>query len=155
MLLYNTLTRTKEEFVPIEPGQAKLYCCGPTVYNFAHIGNLRTYIFEDVLRRALKFNGYRVTHVMNITDVGHLESDSDEGEDKMEMGAQREGLDPWQLARKYEAAFFEDTARLNIDRPDVVSPATEHIPEMIALIEQILEHGCGYITPDAVYFDTS
>jgi cysteinyl-tRNA synthetase len=155
MQFHNTLSRAKEEFVPLEPNVARMYCCGPTVYNFAHIGNLRAYIFNDVLRRALKFNDFQVNHVMNITDVGHLESDSDEGEDKMEMGAQREGLDPWQLARKYEAAFFEDTARLNIERPEVVCRATEHIPEMIALIERILEQGCGYVTPSAVYFDTS
>src|SRR5579871_6577371 len=102
MYLYNTLTRTKDEFVPIEPGRVRMYCCGPTVYNYAHIGNLRTYVFEDVLRRTLKFNGFDVRHVMNITDVGHLESDADEGEDKMQKGAEREGKSVWEIARFYE-----------------------------------------------------
>src|SRR4051812_47845464 len=115
MQLYNTLTRSKQEFEPIEPGKVKMYCCGPTVYNFSHIGNLRTYVFEDILRRTLKFNTFDVTHVMNITDVGHLESDADEGEDKMEKGAEREGLTVWEIARKYEDAFFADTERLNIE----------------------------------------
>jgi len=155
MQLYNTLTRSKEEFVPLEPGRVKMYCCGPTVYNFAHIGNLRTYVFEDILRRTLRFNGYDLTHVMNITDVGHLESDADEGEDKMEKGAEREGLSVWQIARKYEDTFFADTERLNIERPEVVCRATEHIPEMISLIERIADHGQAYVTPGAVYFDTS
>jgi cysteinyl-tRNA synthetase len=155
MQVYNTLTRTKEEFVPIETGQVRMYCCGPTVYNFAHIGNLRTYVFEDILRRTLLFNGFGVTHAMNITDVGHLESDADEGEDKMEQGAAREGLDPYQLARKYEAAWLADMERLNIQMPEVICRATEHVTEMIALIERILACGCGYITPGAIYFDTS
>lgn len=155
MQLYNTLTRTKEEFTPIEPGHVRMYCCGPTVYNYAHIGNLRTYIFEDVLRRALLFNGYAIEHVMNITDVGHLTSDEDEGEDKMEEGAKREGLDPYELARKYEGFWMEDMERLNIQRPEVICRATEHVEEMKALIERILEAGCGYVTPGAVYFDTA
>ena len=155
MQFYNTLTRKKEEFIPVSRGQVGMYCCGPTVYNFAHIGNLRAYVFEDVLRRAIKFNGFQLKHVMNVTDVGHLESDADEGEDKMEKGASREGLTVWEIARKYEDAFFEDTAKLNIERPEVVCRATEHIPQMIQMIERILEHGCGYITPGAVYFDTS
>ncbi len=155
MQFYNTLTRAKEEFVPLDAGKARMYCCGPTVYNFAHIGNLRTYIFEDILRRTLRFNGYDVTHVMNITDVGHLESDADEGEDKMEKGAEREGLTVWEIARKYESAFLEDTARLNIERPEITCRATEHIPEMIGMIKEIMDHGAAYVTPDAVYFDTS
>jgi cysteinyl-tRNA synthetase len=155
MQFYNTMSRKKEEFVPLTPGEASIYCCGPTVYNYAHIGNLRTYIFEDVLRRALRFNGFKVKHVMNITDVGHLESDADEGEDKMEKGAAREGLSVWDLARKYEGFWLEDMAKLNIERPEVVCRATEHIPDMIALIERILDAGCGYIAPGAVYFDTS
>jgi len=152
---FNTLSRTIEEFVPLEPGKAGMYCCGPTVYNYAHIGNLRTYIFEDVLRRTLHFNGFVPFHVMNITDVGHLESDADEGEDKMEKGARREGLDVWQLARKYEAAWLRDMALLNIERPEVICRATEHIPDMIALVQKLLDKGLAYITPDAVYFDTS
>jgi cysteinyl-tRNA synthetase len=155
MQLYNTLTRTKEEFIPLEPGAVKMYCCGPTVYNFAHIGNLRTYVFEDILRRTIKFNGLSITHVMNITDVGHLESDADDGEDKMEKGAEREGLSVWEIARKYEDAFLSDTSLLNIERPEIICRATEHIPEMIGMIEKIAEHGAAYVTPDAVYFDTS
>jgi len=155
MQFYNTLTRRKEIFEPLEPGRVKMYCCGPTVYNYMHIGNLRAFLFNDTLRRALKHNGYQVTHVMNITDVGHLESDADEGEDKMEKGAAREGLDPWQLARKYEAAALEDCSRLNIERPEVICRATEHIPDMIALIQRLLDKGCAYITPGAIYFDTS
>ncbi|MCC6728158.1 MAG: cysteine--tRNA ligase [Chthonomonadales bacterium] len=155
MHLYNTLTRSKELFEPMRPPRVGMYCCGPTVYNYAHIGNLRTYVFEDVLRRALRMNGYELVHVMNITDVGHLESDSDEGEDKMEKGARREGLDVWQLARKYEAAWLDDMARLNIERPEVVCRATEHVGDMVALIEQLLERGYAYMTPGALYFDTS
>ncbi len=155
MLIYNTLTRTKEEFEPIEDNQVRMYCCGPTVYNYAHIGNLRTYIFEDILRRTLQFNGYKITHCMNITDVGHLESDADEGEDKMEKGAMREGLTVWELARKYEAAWMEDMSRLNIERPEVICRATEHITSMINLVQKILDNGYGYIAPGAVYFDTT
>lgn len=154
MRLYNTLTRSKDEFVPSGP-EVGIYCCGPTVYNFAHIGNLRTYVFEDTLRRALKFDGFAVKHVMNITDVGHLESDADDGEDKMEKGARREGLDVWQLARKYEDAWMQDMARLNIERPEVVCRATEHVPDMIELVKVLMERGYAYQTSDAVYFDTS
>ena len=155
MQFYNTLTRNKDEFVPIQPGTSKMYCCGPTVYNYAHIGNLRTYLFEDLLRRTLKLNNYKVLHAMNITDVGHLESDADEGEDKMEKGATREGLTVWELARKYETAWMEDMAKLNIERPEIICRATEHIPDMIAMVEKILDHGCGYVAPGAVYFDTT
>lgn len=155
MQIYNTLTRTKEEFEPLENNQVRMYCCGPTVYNFAHIGNLRTYIFEDILRRTLMFNGYAVKHCMNITDVGHLESDADEGEDKMEKGALREGLTVWELARKYESAWMEDMRRLNIERPEVICRATEHIASMIDLVRKILDNGYGYIAPGAVYFDTT
>jgi cysteinyl-tRNA synthetase len=155
MQLFNTLTRTKEEFVPLNPPKVGLYCCGPTVYNYVHIGNLRAYIFDDVLRRALRFNGYDVFHVMNITDVGHLESDADEGDDKMEKGAAREGLSVWEIARKYEDAFFADTAQLNIERPEVVCRATEHIAEMIAMVERLLERGYAYVADDTVYYDTA
>jgi cysteinyl-tRNA synthetase len=153
--LYNTLTRTKEEFIPLDPPKVRMYCCGPTVYNFAHIGNLRTYIFEDILRRTLLFNGFEIQHCMNITDVGHLESDSDEGEDKMEKGAMREGVTVWDLARKYEEAWLTDMHRLNIQRPEIVCRATDHVQDMIQLIEKILANGYGYIAPGAVYFDTS
>ncbi len=151
----NTLTRAKQEFIPMEPGKVKMYCCGPTVYNFAHIGNLRTYIFEDTVRRMLEMNGFEVTHVMNITDVGHLESDADEGEDKMEKGAQREGISPWEIARKYEETFFNDLERLNIKRPTRTPRATEHVVQMIELIKKLEERGYTYTRPSGVYFDTS
>ncbi len=153
--LYNTLSRSVEDFVPLVPGRAGMYCCGPTVYNYAHIGNLRTYVFEDVLRRTLRFNGYVPMHVMNITDVGHLESDADEGEDKMEKGARREGVDVWELARKYENAWLLDMGRLNIERPEIICRATEHVPDMIQLIERLLERGYAYATEDTIYYDTS
>lgn len=152
--LYNTLSRKLDEFHPLEPGKVGMYCCGPTVYNYAHIGNLRTYVFEDVLRRTLRLNGYVPRHVMNITDVGHLESDADEGEDKMEKGARREGLSVWDVARKYEEAWLADMAALNIQRPEVVCRATEHVPDMIALVQTLVDRGYAYVTSDAVYFDT-
>jgi len=152
--LYNTMSRSVEDFVPMEPGRAGMYCCGPTVYNYAHIGNLRTYVFEDVLRRTLRFNGYVPIHVMNITDVGHLESDADEGEDKMEKGARREGLDVWELARKYEGAWLADMAALNIERPEVICRATDHIPDMVALVQTLMDRGYAYTTEDTIYFDT-
>ena len=153
--LFNTTTRGKQEFVPLEPGKARMYCCGPTVYNFAHIGNLRTYIFEDVLRRVLAFNGYQVEHVMNITDVGHMTTDADAGEDKMQVAAQRENRSPFDIARTYEEAFFRDTERLNIQRPEVAPRATEHIVEMIALIQRLEANGYTYQTTEGVYFDTA
>ncbi|MDE2207128.1 MAG: class I tRNA ligase family protein, partial [Armatimonadetes bacterium] len=153
--LFNTMTRAIEPLTPADPPQVRLYCCGPTVYNYAHIGNLRTYIFEDLLRRTLKFNGFDVHHVMNITDVGHMTTDADAGDDKMEVAAQREHKSPWELARFYEEAFFHDTSLLNIERPDVTPRATEHVPEMIALIERLEANGCTYVTSEGVYFDTS
>ncbi len=153
--LYNTMSRRKEPFEPLIPPQARMYCCGPTVYNVAHIGNLRTYLFEDVLRRLLIFNGYEIHHVMNITDVGHMTSDEDAGDDKMELAAKREQKSPWELARFYEEIFFRDTDRLNIQRPEVTPRATEHIVEMIAIIEQLQANGYTYQTSEAVYFDTS
>ena len=153
--LYNTLSRRKEEFVPLDPSKVRLYCCGPTVYNYAHIGNLRTYIFEDVLRRTLKFNGYNVEHVMNITDVGHMTSDADSGDDKMETAARREHKSPWEIARFYEEAFFTDTDRLNIERPEVTPRATEHVVEMIELIQRLEANGYVYVTTEGVYFDTA
>src|SRR5262249_17852600 len=125
MQFFNTMTRRKEEFVPLVPGKVGLYCCGPTVYNYLHIGNLRAYVFDDTVRRALKFNGFDVNHVMNITDVGHLESDEDEGVDKMEKGALREGMSVWDIARKYETAALEDMWNLNIEKPEVICRATE------------------------------
>ena len=155
LVLHNTLTRTKEPFTPEDGKTVRMYCCGPTVYNFAHIGNLRTYIFEDLLHRALQMHGWAVDHVMNITDVGHMTSDSDSGEDKMAKAAEREKQSPWELAKKYEAAFFADSAKLNIIRPNVAPRATEHIPEMIALIEELQAKGYTYETGEGIYFDTA
>ncbi|MDO8470256.1 MAG: cysteine--tRNA ligase [bacterium] len=155
MRLYNTLTRRKEEFRPIRAGRVGLYTCGPTVYSAAHIGNLRTYIFEDVLERTLAFEGYRVTRAMNITDVGHLTSDADAGEDKLEKGARNEGRSVWDIAAFYTKTFFEDCAALNIRKPRLVKPATDCIPEQIAIITRLFKNGYAYETPTAVYFDVS
>jgi cysteinyl-tRNA synthetase len=152
---YNTLTRKKEEFKPIIPGKAGIYSCGPTVYWDQHIGNMYAYIAWDVMVRMLRFLGYEVKHVMNLTDVGHLTSDADSGEDKMEKGAKREGISVWDLAKKYEKQFFESEELLNINRPDVVCPATQHIPEQIELIKKIEANGFTYKTSDGIYFDTS
>ncbi len=153
--IYNTMSRAKEEFAPLNPPLVRLYCCGPTVYNYAHIGNLRTYVFEDILRRTLRYNGYNVQHVMNITDVGHMTTDADEGDDKMEVAAKREGKSPWDIARFYEEAFFQDTEHLNIERPDVTPRATEHIVEMIEMVQRLEEQGFTYLTSEAIYFDTA
>lgn len=153
--LFNTLTRRKERFIPIEKGKVKMYCCGPTVYWYAHIGNFRTYIFEDLLRRVFEFNGFKVEHVMNITDVGHLTSDADTGEDKIEVGAKRERKTAWEIAEFYAKAFFEDAEKLNILKPSIVCKATDHIQDMIALIKRIEENGYTYIIDTGVYFDTS
>ncbi len=155
MYLYNSLTHKKEEFVPNHPGEVKLYTCGPTVYHFAHIGNLRTYIMEDVLEKYLRYCGYHVKRVMNITDVGHLSSDGDTGEDKMVKGAKREHKSVMEIAQYYTDAFFEDCRKLNIKRPDVVEPATNCIPEYIHMIETILDKGYAYVAGGNVYFDTS
>jgi cysteinyl-tRNA synthetase len=155
LYLFNTLTRQKEAFVPIRPGEVGLYTCGPTVYNFAHIGNLRTYIFEDVLKRVLAFNGYAVRHVMNITDVGHLTGDRDMGEDKMETGSRREGKTAWDIAESYTRAFKQDIAQLNILEPTVWCKATDSIPEQIDLIRILEEKGFTYKTGDGIYFDTA
>ena len=153
--LFNTLSRTKEKFVPIEPGKVKLYTCGPTVYNYQHIGNLRTFFFEDILKRVLLFNGYEVSHVMNITDVGHLVSDDDEGEDKMEKGAAREGKTVWEIADYYTGVFKNDINRLNIIPPKEYSKATDYIQEQIDMIECLEKKGFTYVTSDGVYYDTS
>lgn len=155
LYLHNTLTRRKEEFVPSSDNTVKMYCCGPTVYNYAHIGNLRTYIFEDLLHRTLLMHGWDVFHVMNITDVGHMTSDADAGDDKMEKAAEREGKSPWELAKFYEEAFFVDCARLNIIRPQVAPRATEHIEAMIKLIQSLEAKGYTYTTNEGVYFDTA
>ncbi|MFN8419442.1 MAG: cysteine--tRNA ligase [Anaerolineae bacterium] len=153
--LYDTYTRSLRDFTPLHPAEVGLYACGPTVYDYAHIGNLRTYIFEDILRRVLEFNGYMVRHVVNITDVGHLTSDADSGEDKMEKGARRTGKSAWQIAEEYTQAFQDDLHRLNILEPTIWSKATDHISEQIAMILCIEEQGYTYLTSDGVYFDTS
>lgn len=154
MQLYNTETRRKEEFTPLSEAQVTMYCCGPTVYNFAHVGNMRTYIFEDLLARTIRLRR-PLKHVMNVTDVGHLVSDADEGEDKMELGAAREGKSAWDIAKFYEQKFFEDYDALNCTRPTVVSRATAHIGEMIALVKTLEEKGFTYRTSDGIYYDTS
>ena len=155
MQLYNSLTKTKDEFVPHEPGKVSMYTCGPTVYHFAHIGNLRTYIMEDVLDRYLRYSGYDVTRVMNITDVGHLTSDADTGEDKMLKGAKREKKTVMEIAQFYTDKFFEDCQALNIRRPEIVEPATSCIDEFIRVIESLLEKGFAYEAGGNIYFDTS
>ena len=155
MKLYNSLSHRKEEFVPNEPGKVKMYTCGPTVYHFAHIGNLRSYIMEDVLEKYLRYTGYDVTRVMNITDVGHLSSDADTGEDKMLKGAKREHKTVMELAKFYTDAFFADCAKLNIKTPDVVQPATGCIDDFIKVITKLLDTGYAYIAGGNVYFDTS
>ena len=155
MLLYNSLTRSRDEFKPREEGKVTIYTCGPTVYHFAHIGNLRTYIMEDVLEKYFRYAGYDVTRVMNITDVGHLTSDGDTGEDKMLKGAKREHKTVMQIAQFYTDAFFADCKKLNIKTPDVVEPATNCISEFISMIETLLEKGYAYEAGGNIYFDTS
>ena len=155
MYLYNSATHKKEEFVPRDPSLVKMYTCGPTVYHYAHIGNLRSYIMEDVLEKFLRWEGYPVKRVMNITDVGHLASDADTGEDKMLKGARREHKTVMEIAKFYTDAFFADCADLNIKTPDVVEPATRCIDEYIAIITRLLEKGYAYQAGGNVYFDTS
>ncbi|WP_281664637.1 cysteine--tRNA ligase [Paraburkholderia fungorum] len=155
LVLYDTWSRTLRAFSPIRADHVGLYCCGPTVYDHAHIGNLRTYIFEDVLRRALALNGYSVRHVVNITDVGHLVSDADEGEDKMEKGSRRTGESAWAIAERYTAAFMNDWRALNLLEPSLWCRATDHIAEQIDFIAEIERNGYAYRTTDGVYFDTS
>jgi cysteinyl-tRNA synthetase len=155
LYLYNSLTHRKEKFIPIRPGETGLYTCGPTVYNYAHIGNLRTYIFQDILKRVLTYNSFQVIHVMNITDVGHLTGDRDMGEDKMEAGARREGRTAWDIAEFYTDAFKEDIRRLNILEPSIWCKATDAIPEQIELIRTLEAKGFTYRTSDGIYFDTA
>jgi len=156
LYLYNTATAHKEQFSkPNDADAVGIYCCGPTVYNYAHIGNLRTYIFEDVLKRVLLICGYKVRHIVNITDVGHLVSDADDGEDKMEKGAAREGKSVWEIAEFYTQKFMADIASLNILQPDLWPKATDHIPQMIALVRALEEKGFTYRTDDGIYFDTA
>ena len=155
MYLYNSATRKKQEFVPNNPDIVKMYTCGPTVYHYAHIGNLRSYIMEDILEKYLRYTGYNVKRVMNITDVGHLTSDADEGEDKMLKGAKREHKSVLEIAKFYTDAFFEDCAKLNIKTPDVVEPATNCIDEYIKIISKLMDTGYAYFAGGNVYFDTS
>lgn len=153
--LYNTLTHSKEKFVPIDKNEIKIYSCGPTVYGYAHIGNFRTYVFMDNLRRMFKYNGYNLKHVMNITDVGHLTSDADTGEDKMEKAAKKEGKNPYEIADFYTKAFMQDIEKLNIDLPDIISKATDNIPEMLEMVKKIVSNGYAYETSNGIYFDVS
>ena len=155
MLLYNSLTRSKDEFIPREAGKVSMYTCGPTVYHYAHIGNLRTYAMEDVLEKYLRYIGYDVTRVMNITDVGHLTSDGDTGEDKMLKGAKREHKTVLEIAKFYTDAFFADCEKLNIRKPELTVPATNCIDEFIAMVKALLEKGYAYEAGGNVYFDTS
>ncbi len=153
--VYNTLSRNKEEFKSVEENIVKMYSCGPTVYSTAHIGNMRAYIFMDTLRKVLKYNGYKLNHVMNITDVGHLVSDADEGEDKMEVAAKKANISPLDIAKKYTDIFFKDIAKLNIERPEHITPATEHIKDMEEYVQRIMDNGYAYETSKGIYFDTS
>ncbi|MDX1417525.1 MAG: cysteine--tRNA ligase [Candidatus Promineifilaceae bacterium] len=155
LYLYDTYTRSVRLFEPLDSARVGIYACGLTVYDYAHIGNLRSYIFEDTLRRVLEFNGFRVKQVINITDVGHLVSDADEGEDKMEKGSRRTGMTAWEIAEMYTRAFQEDFRRLNILEPTIWCKATDHITEQIELIQCIEEKGYSYRTSDGIYFDTS
>ncbi|MBM4049958.1 MAG: class I tRNA ligase family protein, partial [Planctomycetes bacterium] len=151
--VFNTLTRQKEEFKPLTPGEVRMYNCGPTVYWFAHIGNFRAFVFADVLRRYLEYQGNRVRQIMNITDVGHLTSDADEGEDKVEKAARESKKDPWQIAEFYMNAFFEDVDKLNIRKPEKYPRATEHVTEMIAIIQKLTDKGIAYFSNNCVYYD--
>lgn len=153
--LYNSLTRQKELFSPIDSKEVKLYTCGPTVYSFATIGHGRKYVMDDILKRSLEFNGFNVNHVQNVTDVGHLVSDADEGEDKMEKGAKQQGKTVWEVAEFFTKNFYDSMDKLNIVRPTTICKATDHIPEQIELIEKLFKNGYAYDTEEAVYFDTA
>ena len=153
--LYNTLTKKKQYFKPLKNKEARLYSCGPTVYGYAHIGNLRTYVFSDILKRTLKYNGYKVKHVMNLTDVGHLTSDADTGEDKLERAAKKENKSAWEIAEFYTKAFKKDLLALNITEPDIWSKATSHIEEQIKVISKLEKKGFTYRIEDGIYFDSS
>jgi cysteinyl-tRNA synthetase len=155
LMLYDNYARERRRFEPLVAGAAGLYTCGPTVYDYQHIGNFRTFLFEDLLKRVLEWNGYAVRHVMNITDVGHLTSDADTGEDKMEQGARRTGKTAWEIAELYTDAFIDDMARLNMEMPSVLSRATDHIQDQIEFIVDIEKNGFTYRTSDGIYFNTS
>ena len=150
---YNTLTKTKEEFKPLDDNTVRIYSCGPTVYKDATIGNMKSYIFMDTLRRVLKYNGYKIKHAMNITDVGHLVSDADEGEDKMVKAAKEEKKSPLEISRYYTERFFDDFERLNIDKPEIICKATDHIEDMIKFVQKLINNGYAYETSTAIYFD--
>ena len=152
---YNTLTRQKEKFKPIDENEVRIYSCGPTVYKDATIGNMRTNIMQDILRRVLRYNGYKLKHAMNITDVGHLVSDGDEGEDKMLKSAREEHKTPLEIAEHYTKLFFDDLKALNIETPEIICKATDHIPEMLKYVEKLVENGYAYETSTAIYFDIS
>ena len=152
---YNTLTRRKDKFIPIDENEIRIYSCGPTVYKDATIGNMRTNIFQDVLRRVLRYNGYKIKHAMNITDVGHLVSDGDEGEDKMIKSAKEEHKTPLEIAEHYTKLFFQDLKDLNIETPEIICKATDHIPEMLEYVKKLVENGYAYETSTAIYFDIS
>ncbi len=152
---YNTLTKNKEKFEPINKEEVRMYSCGPTVYKDASIGNMRTYIMNDIIRRVLKYNGYKVKHAMNITDVGHLVSDADEGEDKMLKSAREMQKSPYEIAAYYTKLFMEDLAKLNVETPEVICKATDHITDMIKYVQKLLEKGYAYETSTAIYFDVS
>ena len=151
----NTLTREKEKFIPINAKEVKMYSCGPTVYSYAHIGNFRTYIFVDSLRRMFKYNGINLKHVMNITDVGHLTSDADTGEDKMEKAARKEGKNPFEIAEFYTQVFMNDMKNLNIDMPEIITKATDNISQMLEMVQEIVNNGYAYETSTGIYFDVS
>lgn len=155
LYFYNTLTKQKEKFEPLDPKEVRIYSCGPTVYKDATIGNMRTNIFQDILRRVLRYNGYKIKHVMNITDVGHLVSDGDEGEDKMLKSAREEHKTPLQIAEHYTKLFFEDLKALNVETPEIVCKATDHINEMLEYVRELIKNGYAYETSTAVYFDIS
>lgn len=153
--VYNTLSRKKEEFQELNKGEVRMYSCGPTVYNYAHIGNLRTYVFMDLLRRVLKYDGYKLKGVMNITDVGHLTSDGDVGEDKMSKTAREQQKSPYEIAAFYSEEFFRDLNKLNIDTPEIIAKATDHIDDMIEYVRQLIDKGYAYEISDGIYFDIS
>ena len=151
--IYNTMDRRKEDFIPLSDKKVTMYSCGPTVYNYAHIGNLRTYIFMDIFRRTLRYDGYKLKGVMNITDVGHLMSDGDDGEDKMEKASREQKKSPYEIAEYYTKIFFDDLAKLNIGRPEIIAKATDHIADMIKYVQALLDKGNAYEIDDGIYFD--
>lgn len=151
--IYNTMDRRKEDFIPLSDKKVTMYSCGPTVYNYAHIGNLRTYIFMDIFRRTLRYDGYKLKGVMNITDVGHLMSDGDDGEDKMEKASREQKRSPYEIAEYYTKIFFDDLAKLNIGRPEIIAKATDHIADMIKYVQALLDKGYAYEIDDGIYFD--